>query len=74
MLPAGRSGDRIPAGENYFVSVQTGLGLFTNPPVHWVPAFFSGGKATRARPLIPIAEVEDWSYTSPPSIGLHGLI
>ena len=59
----------------FSVPVQTGLRL-TQPSIQWVLGLSRGGKwpgCGIGHPPTPSAEVKEYSYTSPPPLGHHGL-
>jgi hypothetical protein len=75
-LQAGRSGDRIPAGERYSAPVQTGPGA--HPASYTMgtcrfPGVKLPGCGVNNPPHLTSRLKKEQSYTSTPSLGLRGL-
>jgi hypothetical protein len=75
-LRAGRSGDRIPVGARFSTPVQTGPGAYPASCTMGTGSFSGikrpGRGLTNHYHLAPMLKKE-YSYTSTPPLGLHGL-
>jgi hypothetical protein len=74
-LRAGPSRVRIAAVKDVLFSKSSVPGLgHTQPPLQWVPGFFSGAECVVDRSRLSSAEVKnEWSYTSALPVHLHGV-
>jgi hypothetical protein len=76
-LRAGRSGDRIPVEARFSALVQTGPGAHPASHTMGTGSLSRGakrpGRGVNHPPHLARRLKKEWSYTSTPSLGLHGL-